>query len=439
MSTQTLQSRLRGLLKPSVWQNEAQPGTHSYLHGLRGVLALSSLLWIFFQTFVPAVVSHSTAGPTYQKVIRLVFSPVLWNESLISSFFFALSARSICVRFLNEPKPVAYAGSIIRRIIRMSIGVALASGIASGIFKGLGTSYLHTFKQVLPNNSIAVSERPNDALTALNAMFDLFWVVRSYFYQAANDFWPTQTIWNLSLIYQQSWTVYFLMLILPYTRASWHWQFIAMFAFGSFWMDSWGWYDASALLLADYVINPKLRVQLEEGLKITEDWKLPLALPGALMAVAGFAMKYLWTAFPQYIDEELVLHPYLDLAENTTRGQFASADPYPRLDNYLVIFGVLLIVETTPQIKELLSARWLVSLGKRSLSLFVAQSIVFWTAGIKLYLHLHLGHGTATATANLAVFVTCAVATLLFAEVYYRTVDLPSQWVARQAYAWLLR
>ncbi|KAK4542403.1 hypothetical protein LTR36_006860 [Oleoguttula mirabilis] len=438
MSTQSVQSRLRGLLRPSVWEIEAQPGTQSYLHGLRGVLALSSLLWIFFQTFVPSVVSHSTAGPTYQKVIRIVFSPVLWNESLISSFFFALSARAICVRFLNEPKSVAYAGSIIRRIIRMSIAVALASGIASGIFKGLGTSYVHTFKQVLPNNSIVAPDTPNNALTALNAMFDLFWVVRSYFYQAANDFWPSQTIWSLSLIYQQSWTIYFLMLILPYTRASWHWQFIAMFAFGSFWMNSWGWYDASALLLADYVINPKLRVRLDEGLSITKEWKLPLALPGAAMMIAGLAMKYMWTAFPRYMDAELVLHPYLDLAENTTRAQFAAADPYPRLDNYLVIFGALLMVETTPQIKKLLSARWLVALGRRSLSLFVAQSIVFWTAGIMLFLHLH-GHGASTAIANLAVFVTCSLATFLFGEVYYRAVDVPSQWIASQAYSWLLR
>lgn len=368
-------SRLQGFLKPSGWKNEAQHGTHSYIHGLRGILALSSILWIFFQTFVPSVVSHNTAGPTYQKVIRLVFSPILWNESLIQSFFFALSARTICVRFLNDPKPVAYAGSIVRRIIRMAIGVALASGIASGIFKALGTSYVQTFKHVLPNDSIAVPTTPKDGLIALNAMFDLFWVVRSYFYQAANDFWPTQTIWALSLIYQQSWTVYFLMLIFPYSRASWHWQFIAMFAFGSFWMDSWGWYDASALLLADYVINPKLRVRLEEGLRITEDWKIPLFLPGAAMTVAGLAMKYLWTAFPQHVNAELVLHPYLDLAENTTRAEFAIADPYPRVDNYLVIFGLMLIIETTPQVKDLLSANWLVSLGKRSLSKLLSLSL----------------------------------------------------------------
>lgn len=68
----------------------------------------------------------------------------------------------------------------------------------------------------------------------------------------------------------------------------------------------------------------------------------------------------------------------------------------------------------------------------------MAQSIVFWTAGIKLYLHLH-SRGTSTATANFAVFVTCTLTTLLFAEVYYRIVDLPSQWVAKEAYSWLLR
>lgn len=368
MSNPSPLGRLRHLLSPAVEQTGAGHEAHTYLYGLRGILALSSLAWIFFQTFVPAVVSNDTTGPTYQKVIRIIFSPLLWNQSLISAFYFALSARSICVRFLNNPKPVAYAGSIIRRIIRMPIAVGLASCIASCIFIGTGTAYVNKFNDVLPNNSISTPGTANNGLTVLNAAFDMFWVVRNYYYQAANDFWPSRTIWNVSLMYQQSWTVYFLMIILPYTRASWHFEGLAVFAFGSFWMCSWGWYDASALLLADYVTNAELRPRLEAGLKITDDWKLPPAISAALMTAVGVAMKYCWTAFPQYVNEELVLHPYLDLSELTTRGEFVAADPYPRLDNYLVIFGVLLFVETSAHMQSLLSAKWLVCLGRRSFS-----------------------------------------------------------------------
>lgn len=68
--------------------------------------------------------------------------------------------------------------------------------------------------------------------------------------------------------------------------------------------------------------------------------------------------------------------------------------------------------------------------------LFVAQSLVFWAGGIKLFLHL-TSTGADTATANAAVFFVCTACTLVGGEIYYRTVDLPSQWVANWAYRWL--
>ena len=42
-------------------------------------------------------------------------------------------------------------------------------------------------------------------------------------------------------------------------------------------------------------------------------------------------------------------------------------------------------------------------------------------------------------TANMAVFVTSTITTMVFAELFYRIVDLPSQKVAKWTYAWLLR
>jgi hypothetical protein len=86
------------------------------------------------------------------------------------------------------------------------------------------------------------------------------------------------------------------------------------------------------------------------------------------MTVAGAAMKYCWAVFPQFVNKELLLHPFLDLSENTTRAQFAAADPFPRVDNFLVIYGIMLIVETLQPVKNVLSAKWLTELGRRSLS-----------------------------------------------------------------------
>ena len=171
---------------------------------------------------------------------------MFYNLSLVRTFFFVLSARSICVRFLKRSQPSTFAGSIIRRLIRLPLVLTIACAIVFGVFGGIGVSYIRQFEEVLPNASITAPESPNNALTGLNAIFDQFWIVRSYYYQAANDFWPSGTVWMISLIFQQSWTIYFLMVILPFTRATWHWQFLALFALGSFWMNTCLLYTSDA-------------------------------------------------------------------------------------------------------------------------------------------------------------------------------------------------
>lgn len=370
MGAPSIPSKIQRFLAPARWQSDSKPHEHSHLYGLRGILTFLGLFWVFFETFIPTIVTNNTDGPTSHRIIRYIFSPLLWDLSLLSSFFFVLSGRSVCIRFLEDPSPGTYGGSITRRLLRLPIALTIACAIAYGIFGGGGVSYIARFKEVLPNDSIEAVELPNNALTGLNSIFNLFWVVRSYYHQAANDFWPTHTIFNISLLYQQSWTVYFLMVILPFTRATWHLPFLALFALGSFWMNTWGWYDAAALLLADYTLNPVLRKRLDEGLEVRDAWCVPYAFVGSLMAISGAAMKYVWTVLPQYLDRELLLHPFMSLTEDSSLREFAEQERYyPRVDNFLFIFGILLIVETIPQIKNVLSFKWLVEVGKRSLSM----------------------------------------------------------------------
>lgn len=384
MAMSSLLPQLRSWTKTIPVQSQLQPPSNSetrvHLYGLRGILAMCGIATIFVQTFIPALASSKSHGPEYQKILRTIFSPVIWNEDLITSFFFALSCHSIALRFLGSPTPSAFSGSIIRRVIRFAIMIALSCGLVFGIFGGIGTEYIDRFKEVLPNEQITAPEVPENALVALNAIFDIFWVVRDFYLQAANTFWPTQTIWNLSLIFYQSWTVYFLMILLPYTRPSWHAEGLAIFALGCFWTSSWGWYSTAALLLADYVKNPTLRLKLDEGLTVHKkmDWKLPYKFVGGFMMMAGFGMKFSWAVLPQYYDKELVLHPFLDLSEKTSVAKFAAAGPYARVDNFFVIFGILLLAETSVLCKHCLSWKPLVLVGKRSLGACISAGITIF-------------------------------------------------------------
>ena len=159
------------------------------------------------------------------------------------------------------------------------------------ILSQLGTAYIDQFKTALPNHSVSTPATAQSALVALNSIFDLFWITGDVSEQAANAFWPSGSLWSPSLIYNQGYTVYMLMVLLPFTRASWHPKGLALFALGSFWLESWGWYFATGLLLANVAIDASLNSQLKNGFKVSGETRCPFFIPATITIAAGLAMK----------------------------------------------------------------------------------------------------------------------------------------------------
>jgi len=68
---------------------------------------------------------------------------------------------------------------------------------------------------------------------------------------------------------------------------------------------------------------------------------------------------------------------------------------------------------------------------------FLVQSIIAYTAGIKLWLNLTDTHGLAVAAANVVCLIVCFLATIVFGEIFYNLIDKPSVWLARSAFTWI--
>lgn len=427
-----------------------------HLTGLRGLFAIQSFVWIFLQTFVPAVVSSETQGSGYQSTLRDIFSPLLWNSSLISNGFILLSLRTVPITFLHAPSAASYAGSLVRRSTRIFVLLSVASGVSSLIFSLIDTSYIDTFKVRLPNTSITVPEKPYNALAALNAIFNLFWLSNDFFTQAANSFWPSQTIWAPAVAYYEGFTVYIIMVILPYTRSGWHAQMLAFFALGSFWYGSWGWYAATGLLLADVSANPNLRSVFRQGVAITNNYRCSTSALAMILMAAGTALKYFTAVLPQYRNAELLLHPFYDLSQSVSRQTVITTGPYPRVDDWLVMTGMLLLVESSERVRAIFSCRPFVGAGERAFSkyahplckllcssdhnagIFTAQSLLTWTAGIKLWLLLQERATMSNAAANAIVLLVILPAVIVSAEVFHRLIDRPSVRLASTVFTWLL-
>lgn len=347
------------------------PLSQGYLTGLRGLLAICSFAWLWLQTFVPAVTSEAVSGPQYQVILRKIFMVLFFDQSLIVSFLVILSARTCCVHFLHDPSPSVYARSLIRRPIRIGISISVALAISIAIFSTIDTSYIKNAAVLLDNPLIEAPSKPATPLAAFNSIYNLLWMVRDFPQQEGNQAWPSKTLWVPSLIYSQSYTVYISMVILPFTRPGWHLEFFLLFSLGSFWFNSWGWLSSAGLFVADLSINSTLRARLRLGAKVSESLSFPYWVLASLSVLVGLALKYIWTAaLPQYANRELVLHPALDgLSSNDgTWQEYDTSYPYPRLDNYLVILGVLVLVEMSDILKKALSTEALVFLGRRSLS-----------------------------------------------------------------------
>lgn len=356
--------------RPSIYS-----ASQDYLTGLRGVLVIQSFFWLFFQTFIPALVSSkaSESQPTYQTILRKAISPLLWDYSLIFTFFIILSARIVGIHFLQDGSTAKFARSLIARPIRVGVPISIALAIAIAIFSTIDTGYISEAATIMKSNILEAPGTPGDAVTGFNSIFDLLWVYSDFSTQAGNTFWPSQTLWVPSVIYYQSYTVYAFMVILPFTRPGWHLQGLILFGLGSFWFNTWGWYSAGGLLVADVSLNPALRSALMRGMKVPKggDFRLPYWTMALLLLLVGTAMKYLWiAAFPRYFNVEINYHPALYLQPAGGLGNLDKDLPYPRLDNFLVVMGTLFALELSQTAQRWISIKPLTVLGGRSMSKF---------------------------------------------------------------------
>jgi hypothetical protein len=434
-----------------------------YLTGLKGLFALQSFIWIYLHTFIPTLVSAPSSdlnvpGPLYQVILRKALSVFFWNENLIYSAFILLSARCISIPFLYNSTGAQVAGSQFRRSIRLLFPAAVSLAIVYIAWSCMSPAYLSHYVEKSGNSLLETPYQLPNALAYFNSVFNLFWTTNNYFTQAASLAFPTQTLWILSVIFQQSYTVYMTMVIIPYTRPSWRVKALLIFILSAFWVQSWAWFSITGLLISDMVHNMDFKSKARAGIPI---FKLHLILPtwaacGVIMA-AGLILQYLYTAWrPEYQNVLLEGHAGLYYSGGLNY-KYDIHQPQARDDNYLILVGLLVLVETYEVLQWVLGSKVLVYLGRRALSefsfivdntrsrkglmwrsgWFLVQSILAYTAGIKLWLHLTEIQGMRIPTANFICLVLLLPATIVSGEVFYRLVDRPSQLLAREAYRWI--
>ncbi|KAJ4987806.1 hypothetical protein SVAN01_06686 [Stagonosporopsis vannaccii] len=438
MKSQLLSTPLASVFSTAKSLSSTRIASQDYLVGLRGILVLQSFLFVFFQSFLPTAVpdSKNEDGPFYQIVLRKSFSVIFCNESLIYSWIILLSARTIALPYLGNMTREVCASSVFRRTIRLWTPTFVAFSVAVAAFTATDTTYIDNFITRTGNLSTETPMRMRNFLVYFNSLFDIFWINKGYSFQAANKAFPSGTLWIVSVLFQQSYTVYMTMIIVPYTRASWRIKALVVFILAAFWVQSWAWYSVTGLLLTDAVLNMDLQVKSRTGLQVGK-FNVPLWPLYGTFVLTGIIMQFLFISWkPSMRNNEHHGHTSL-YTEGLNNAEQDLDQPLARVDNYFFILGVMLLIETYELPQRLLRARVLVALGRRSFSVFLVQSIIIYTVGIKLWMYMD-GAGVSSAVSTLASFIACASSVALASEIFYRIVDLPSIAAAKASWTFMI-
>ncbi|KAI9734049.1 MAG: hypothetical protein M1818_006987 [Claussenomyces sp. TS43310] len=429
---------------------KAQPPTpydQQYLLGFRGLLVIETFLWVFLQTFVPTAVAGSSnpSGRLYEQIIRKTLSVIFWNESFLYGAVIFLSARSIAIPFNRSPAKERVARSVLCRGIALWFPVAVGLAIIKLAFSTQRLNDVYQFKLKTNNNSMQVPYYIPNALAYFNSVFNMFWTTHNYSVQAGSTAFPTQTAWIINAVYVQSYTVYVTMIIIPYTRKKWRVQGAFFFVLTAWWCQSWAWYTISGLLFCDMVMNMDFKAAAQRGIPIDipirrlrradgSPHRVPVWVPAGLCTVAGFLMQYLWTDWrPDLLDREYMYHSGLYYTAGLNY-EYATNHTPARDDIYLILIGFFTFLESYDFLQRFFQIKFLVFLGKRSLSYFLIQSTMIYLVGIKVFAKLHHEDGISFPGSTMVTLITCLAVVIPAAELFHRLVEVPSKVFAHKFY-----
>jgi hypothetical protein len=369
MKSQLLSPPLTSVFTSSACLSDTRLASQDYLIGLRGILVLQSFLFVFFQVFLPAAVpdSKNQDGPLYQTILRKSFSVIFCNESLIYSWIIFLSARTIALPYLSNTTREICASSVFRRSIRLWLPTFIAFSVAVAAFTAADTVYISDFFTRTGNASTETPLRMRNFLVYFNSLFDIFWVNKQFSYQAANKAFPSGTLWIVSVLFQQSYTVYMTMIIVPYTRTSWRVKALLLFILSAFWVQSWAWYSVTGLLITDAMLNMDLQVKSRTGFKIGK-FHVPMWPLYTAFVLTGIILQFLFISWkPSMRNNEHHGHTGL-YTEGMLNEEQDLDQPLARVDNFFFMLGTMLLIETYDAPQRLLRCKPFVALGRRSFS-----------------------------------------------------------------------
>ncbi|UZJ53102.1 hypothetical protein CBS101457_002422 [Exobasidium rhododendri] len=421
--------------------------------GLRGILMVLSLIWTFFRIFAPAIVADRdldqvypaaflSAAPQWQHILRKALSPLLFNESLLASFFVILSTRVCLQTYIERRDAECMAGAIFRRPFRLAGPCSLALAFCSVFCVSGAFKYADEVSLALSNQSAAQPRIWESTVTYFNSCVGLLMDISMRRDARGSSFLPPgSTGWIIPVIFQQTYCVAVISYMLPYSVLRWKIKGGIMFGLAAFWSGRWVWYSTFAIFLTEFSVVYKPLLAASWTLKLYKERTCQVkqqVLPFILLAI-GAALKYSWASIPTHRDDELVAR--VDPTSGALDRHYDVLVASPRIDDFLVVSAVFLLIELTPGLTDFLNRRSLRFLGSLAFSSFLTSGTIMLAVGSALHHHLSktFGWNSHNPVLVLILFVCSIPSACVFSLLWRITVDDGTLAVARSMYRWVIK
>lgn len=249
------------------------------------------------------------------------------------------------------------ASSIFKRPFRFLPPVVFAMSIAALLNHKGGYDAIAELRVVGKNGLTGLPYQYKTVLAWLNAMFNVFWFQDAL--QAGVLAHPGAQLWVVTTCYNESYTIYMTMLLLPYMTRYWRVQLLVLFILAAWWLNSWAWYSVTGLILADnvqYIRAWGTQFWIVDLNHSKIKFHVPYwSVPMSMVIISTFIKYFYATLRPDLYNNEYSAHTSTYLVGGTIKGYVDYSRPNQRVDNYFFVLGSLLLIEMSPRAQKFFS------------------------------------------------------------------------------------
>jgi peptidoglycan/LPS O-acetylase OafA/YrhL len=366
---------------------------------IRGLAALAVLVGHYVLSFWPGVAFREGLGwddaPTWLHLVVRFPCKHLWDGHMAVSIFFVLSGFVLSLAYFQTGSAPGVGSAAVRRYPRLMFPIAASILLAYGLVQ-MGAICNQAAVQHM-NTVYGLPQQLN--LEAPNGCTNR-WLALYYLFPADFATALRESLWGA---FTSIATFNLVLWTMPFELVGSFLVYGSLALFGSF-RNRWLLYCIGGALLA-----------LNDHLFLFD-------------FVLGMALCDVWVQNQKRWRRTIALLPALALV-----GAGVFFVPWKPLAALLVVGAAA----SSPQLQNLLEARWLAFLGRISFSLYLIHMVVFCSAGCGVYLLLCRELGWSHTAGSITAALTTMLVSVLVAWIFYHAVDRSTLAVTRRLDRWL--